>query len=257
MECQHIVENYLKEIGSYFECRQVDGKIVVITPYLYPDNDLIEIFIEKVSENRIRVGDLGETIRHLETEGFDVLGSKSNRYKVEQIASRVHVEIQRGMIVKEGKPEKIGELMFDVISAAKGIGDLIFLSRAYEPATFNEEVAKFLIEKSISFEPNYSINGVTGTKYIIDFRIVKPKIMLVNTLSPSKEAGMRRKVDAVFRIWSDINGEFDKDKKVSLVNDFEFQWKPHDLKLLERVSNIELWSKKEEIVKLLKSKRPD
>jgi hypothetical protein len=226
--------------------------IVVITPYLYPNNDLIEIFIEELSENKIRVGDLGETLRHLESHGFDVLGNKSNSYKAEQIASRVHAEIQHGKIVKEGKPEEIGELMFDVISAAKGIGDLIYLSRAYEPATFNEEVANFFTEKKIPYETNHKVKGITGSEYTVEFRIVKPKPFLLKTLSPSKETGLRRRVNDVFRAWFDINDEFDKNKKVSLVNDIEFEWKPHDLKLLERVSNIEYWSQKQNIIKRLK-----
>lgn len=252
MECNNIVESYLSELKNNFECRRINGMLAVITPYLYPDNDLIEVFIEEISENRIRIGDLGETLRHLESQGFDVLGNKLNRHRAEQIASRVHAEIQQGKILKEGKPEDIGELIFDVICAAKGIGDLIYLSRAYEPATFNDEVANLFVRENIPFERDYHIKGLSDKKYTVEFRVIKPSVLLLKTLSPTKETGLTRRIDSVFRVWSDINGDFDQNKKISIMNDIEFKWKPHDIKLLERVSDIVYWSDKEKILYRLK-----
>ena len=121
----------------------MENKLRIITPYLYPDNDLIEIYVEELPLGQIRVTDLTETLRHLHARGFDVFESPKRRFMVETIASRTGVELAQGQLAKIGETSQVGDLLFDLIVAARGVSDLIYTSKTYEPATFSEEVEEF------------------------------------------------------------------------------------------------------------------
>lgn len=101
MECSEIIEKAIKALKLGFKCVPYETRMCIITPYLYPDNDLIEIFVEEISGNKLRVTDLGETLRHLESVGLDLLASRKRKFLLEQISQRLHVDIINGKLEKE------------------------------------------------------------------------------------------------------------------------------------------------------------
>jgi hypothetical protein len=244
MECSRIIEKAADTLRMGFKCVEYDKRICVVTPYLYPDNDLIEVFAEDIGGDQVLITDLGETLRHLESVGLDLLASRKRRFLLEQIAKRMHVEIQRGRLLKEGPIESVGTLLVDVASAAQAVADLIYTSKAYEPATFPEEVSLFLAEHNIDHERNYRVSGETGKIYRVNLRLDghRDKEVLVEALSPSQETAMTSTVNRVFRLWSDVN---EQKRKVSLLNDVDYSWKKEDMALLRKVSVIHEWTAKE------------
>jgi len=132
MECSYIIEKAVESLRQEFKCLQHDKRICVVTPYLYPDNDLIEVFAEDIGGGQVRVTDLGETLRHLESVGLDLFASRKRRFLLDQIAKRMHIDIQRGKVQKEGPVDNVGSLLVDVAAAAQAIADLVYTSKAYE-----------------------------------------------------------------------------------------------------------------------------
>lgn len=252
MECSEIIERTIENLRLGFKCKPYDRRLCIVTPYLYPDNDLIEVFVEEISPGRIRITDLGETLRHLESLGMDVLASSKRRFLLEQVTKRIHVDIQRGKLEREGPVENVGTLLMDVVAAAQGVADLIYTSKAYEPATFPEEVSIFLNEHKIEHERRPLVLGATGKKYWVCLKVngKRAKETLIEAMSPSQEAAMTTTVNRVFRMWFDIDGAR---SKVSLLNDIDYSWKSEDIALLERVSAIQSWSKKEQFLEHIES----
>lgn len=252
MECAEIIERAIESLRLGFKCIPSDRRICIVTPYLYPDNDLVEVFVEEIGPNRVRVTDLGETLRHLESLGVDVLASSKRRFLLEQITKRIHVDIQRGKLEREGSAEDIGSLLMDVIAAAQGVADLIYTSKAYEPATFPEEVSIFLSEHKIEHEKRPAVFGTTGKKYWASLRLdgKRAREILVEAMSPSQETAMTTTVNRVFRMWSDVD---ENRTKVSLLNDVDYLWKPEDTALLKRVSIVQTWSRKEGFLEYVQS----
>jgi len=252
MECAEIIERTIENLRLEFKCLPSERRMHIITPYLYPDNDLIEIFVEEISPNRVRVTDLGETLRHLESLGVDVLASSKRRFLLEQITQRIHVDIQRGKLEREGSVEDIGSLLMDVVAAVQGVADLIYTSKAYEPATFPEEVSIFLSERKIEHEKRPTVLGTTGKKYRVSLRIdgMRAKDILVEAMSPSQETTMTPMVNRVFRMWFDVD---ETRTKVSLLNDVDYLWKEEDMALLGKVSAVQTWRQKERFLEYVQS----
>ena len=244
MDCQWVLEKTVREFQEGFECSLSGNRLSIVTPYLYPDNDLVELFIEPSTERHVLVTDLGETMRHLESAGLDPFASGKRRLLVDQIARRLHVEVVLGKLQKEGPSEDVGAMVLDVAAAAIAVADLVYTSRAYEPATFTEEVSLYLTEHGIEHRRDVEVFGDTGRRYHVSLGLNGKRIrpLYVQALSPAQTGQMNNLINRVFRMWWDVDGQT---RKMSLLNDIEYAWKDVDLKLLAKVSQIERWSSKE------------
>jgi len=129
MECERIIREYLGAIEGDFVCEECDGRLKLITPYLYPDNDLVEVYVEELLGGRVRVTDLGEATRHLHTQGFDIFASPKRKFIAETTATRVSAVFENGAIAKEGTVQELGSVLFDVITAVRSVADMIHAGR--------------------------------------------------------------------------------------------------------------------------------
>jgi hypothetical protein len=251
MDCAQVVESTIGELKGAFRCTPFDKGLCVVTPYLYPDNDLIELFVLELSVGRIRVTDFGETLRHLASQGIDVLGSPKRRFMFEQIAKRLHVQGVGGRLEKEGEPSEVGSVLLDVANAAHAVADLAYTSKAYEPAEFPDEVAALLRDNRIDHELRPRVRGMSGKEYRVGIRIdgVIRREILVEAMSPSQEAVMTAVVNRVVRQWVDIDSGR---QKVSMLNDVDFRWRPEDVVLLARWSDVHTWSERESFIKFVR-----
>jgi hypothetical protein len=250
MNCEQVIEKTVSELKGSFRCIPYDKGLGIVTPYLYPDNDLVEVFVEEISGGRIRVTDLGETLRHLASQGIDVLNTPKRRFMFEQIANRLHVTIAGSRLEKEGESKDLGIVLLDVAATSCGVAGLAYTSKAYEPAEFPEEVSSFLRDNKIEHEQHPRIKGMSGKDYRVSFRIngkVRPEI-LIEAMSPAQVAGMSAVVNRVVREWVDIDGDR---RKVCLLNDLDFHWRTEDINILEKYSAIHRWSEKDMFIKYI------
>lgn len=251
--CQEAIEEYLANLKQGFSCVTSAERIRIITPYLYPDNDLIEVFIEELPSGLVRATDLGETLRHLHARGFDPFESPKRKFMVETIASRVGVELIRGQLTKTSDMSELGDLLFDIIVTARGISDLIYTSKTYEPATFLDEVDQFFKANQLPVESSIKLTGITGRVYTAHFKVISRLPRFIQTLSPVAAAGLKPKVDATFRMWSDCNHNLARECKVTLLNDVDFEWRIYDVRLLDTVSIVHYWKRKDELLYSLRA----
>jgi len=254
MICSDLLEAYMATIKEGFHCAtDSDGRLCVVTPYLYPDHDFIEVFVKDKGETVV-VSDLGETLRHLDTLGMDVVNTPKLKYAAERIAAGLQVSIQSGVIVRRGRAAEVGKLVFEVLSAIKLVSSLVYGNRAYEPVGFDEEVQEFVKSNGIDVERRVSVPGVSGSEYTVSFKLHAPGGgALVQTISPRTKGGVKSQVNSAFRMWSDIDpiGPF-QDKKFCLVNDESLPFRAEDLTLLGRVSRVHRWTERQGFVEDLK-----
>jgi hypothetical protein len=250
MNCEQVVRQYLEQIRANFVCETQGSRLKIITPYVYPDNDLVEVYVEELPEGRVRVSDLGETTRHLHTQGFDVFASTKRKFLADTAASRMGVTFEGAAISKEGSAEEIGSILFDVIIAARAVADLIYTSRTYEPAPFVEEVADFLTANHFNFERKVPVRGTSGRQYRITFRVESR--FLLEPLTAEFERALKPRVDAIVRKWVDIN-QNQGIRKLTVLNDSDYAWPEPDKIILKRFSQVFLWSDKEQLASAMRT----
>ncbi len=246
--CESIIAHYTKDLGSRFSCHWENGELWIVSPFTYPDNDLVEISVRELRAGQVLVSDLGETLRHLANQGFDPQSTEKGGYLLAEIAKQHDVDLDRGMISRRVVPNQVGAAIQDVLAACLGVSHLIFLSRGIRPATFQEEVAHLLSSEAPGFRQGHQETGrLSGKVYSIDFFIPgQEKDGLVQALSASTLAASTAKVNATFRLWSDIpNGRW----RATLLDDRLFEWRYEDRRILKQVSDVYRWQERESFLK--------
>jgi hypothetical protein len=252
MTCEQIIENYLATLRSQFQCMPANkGRVRIVTPYLYPDHDLIEVFVRQLASGELAVSDLGETLRHLESVGVATLSNKKRAFQITKILDGLSVEMRDGVIFRKVGPDDVGPAMLDVIAACKAIGDLVYGTRAYEPATFDTEVADYLRDSAVDVEVDVPVVGASGSTYRIPIRAyIDDNEALIATISPRTKGAIRPQINSVFRMWSDIDhGAW----KFAVLNDTELEMPKSELVLLERVCKVERWGRPDLLLSDLKN----
>jgi hypothetical protein len=239
--CEQLVSQYVRTLGEQFACGMSNGSVWLVSPYTFSDGDLIGISVLPLHDGRLRVSDLGETLRHLANYDFDPLATPKGQYVIAEILKQHHVDLDRGMITRIAASEEVGQAIQDVLTASFKIAQLIFLARHYRPATFDEEVAAFLASRQFDFRPRADEIGRSGKKYTVDFVVQgRTKHSLLQALSPASPSGVYSSVNATVRMWLDLpaNGH----RNLTLLNDRQIGWKSADVNILSQVSDVFLWS---------------
>ncbi len=248
--CEEVVRQQLEHLGTRFACHEAEGRLWITSPYSYPDGDLVQVSVKELSSGEVIVTDLGETLRHLATHGFDPRATLKGDYLLGEILKQHNVETERGMILKRVPLAEAGRALQDVLTASVAVSHLLFLSRGYRPATFAEEVGQFIAGHGVSAQADhYEVGYLSQKRYRIDLYIPgKQQEGLIQTLSPATRAGSIPMVNATFRLWSDVpNGRW----RATVLDDRAVEWRREDLVLLEGVSSVYAWSSPESFRKAL------
>jgi hypothetical protein len=254
--CQEIVQQYVQHLGDGFSCYEADDRLWVVSPYEYPDSDLLEVVVRAVDEAHVRISDLGETLRHLASMGFDPRETATGAHLLEQARQQHYVELDRGMLTKQVPLAELGAGLHDIFSACLAVAHLSYLARGSRPATFEEEVTQFLVERRIAFERNYKEIGQDGRAYTIDMRVRgRERDGLVQVLGPTAAGNRISRVNATYRMWSELGNHR---LRATLLDDRTLSWPPSDVQALSRVSSVYRWT--DDIPKLerdIQSIQPD
>jgi hypothetical protein len=249
--CAYIAEN----MGELFECSPVNGRTRIRTPYLYPDGDVIDVFLTN-DGFPATLTDFGDTLGWLWTQ--TVSNRRTNRQQrlIEDVCMTHGVELFRGMLsVRVNDPSELTEGVSRLSQAALRVSDLWFTFRSQTTATINEEVEEFLIGLEIQFERGERFVGRSGRTWRVDFHTRTPvRSALVNVLSTGSRPSARRMAEHTLATWHDLsNYRLGREslRFISLFDDELDVWAPEDFGLVEDVSDVAYWSRKDEFAELL------
>lgn len=123
MTCDNIVDSCLAFVKDRIQCRHADGRLAVVFPFLYPDNDNIELFIQE-SHDHLTVSDLGHTLRRLDTVGLDLYAGWKFAFHAERIETSYEVSIRNSEFFKRCTAGTVGGAMSDVVSVCLAVAGL-------------------------------------------------------------------------------------------------------------------------------------
>ncbi len=254
MICEELISSYVDALKGNSSCAELpNGRTSLVLPFVYPDHDNIEIFVKDRGASVV-VNDLGETLRRLDTAGMDFSASSKLAYQTDRIAGGFGVVLHNGILLKEGPRQSVGNLILDVLSACMAIADLMYGTRAFQPMSFVDEVAKLLTVNNFEFKKNYEATGQSGTKYRIDLEVLRQhRVSLVHTLAARTRSGVKTWVNATYRMWSDIYTGDVVVRKVSLLNNEAATVSVEDVRLLQSVSHVFEWPRHREFLGFLEN----
>jgi len=244
-ECEKIVQAYLDYLGQGFKCYTEDEYVVLETPYLYPDGDTIQLFIELLSENRVRMSDLGETLRSLAMLNYK-LSSRARKSQFNHILTSTGVRSNKGALCVVTTKEEAGVKMSDLLNGIRQVSSLVYTLRGYAAPTFREEVEGFIRAEGYDPQVDYEIYGDSGRLYRVHLYLDDRRRQAFRTLSAHTRAWAENQLNATYVMWDDIKLKHEDIQRITVIDDIDSVWTSEWLTLLRRVSEfVALWSKRE------------
>lgn len=250
-----ICDEIKSHISELFICEQINEFVRIRTPYLYPDGDVIDLFI-KEGEGISTVTDLGETMRWLRGQTVTSKRSPKQRQLIEDVCITHGVELYRGML--SVRVRDIHDLPASIMRAAQAslrIADIWFTYRLRSFENVTDEVAEFLDDQKIQYDRGEKLVGRSGREWTVHFHTRTPqRSALVSVLSTGSRGAARGVVEHNVAAWYDLNRLLvgpEALKFVSLFDDTMDVWTAEDFKLLENLSNITRWSQPDQFRELI------
>lgn len=248
-----------EQMGELFRCADLGKYLRIRTPFMYPDGDYIDVFWECTSDDEaVTLSDLGETVRWLRMQTISPRRSPKQNQMIQDICLTHGVEFYRGMLLtRYRRGDNLAMAVTRLSQAALRTADIWFTFRTRAVQSVTDEVAEYLVEKSIPHERNVTLVGRSGKSWPINFHTRTPRrSSLVHVLSTGSRGVTRRITDYVVAAWHDLSQLKVGPEAlhfVSLFDDTNDVWSEEDFRQLEDLSDIARWSEPEELVQLLKA----
>jgi hypothetical protein len=251
-------ETISKHIGELFVCSPHDTYVRVRTPFMYPDGDMVDLFIAgQEGAGALTLTDLGETLRWLRMQTGSLKRSPKQRRMIEDVCVTQGTELFKGMLLlRVNGPQDLAKAVVRLGEAAVRVSDLWFTLRARAVESLTDEVAEFLTEREIAFDRGERLAGRSGRWWPVDFHTRTPtRSALTYVLTTGSRASARGVVEHVVAAWYDLSHLTAAEGTgfVSLFDDTVDVWAPEDFRQLEPLSNIARWSRPDEFEGLLKA----
>jgi hypothetical protein len=243
-----------QNLGPLFSCALVNGYTRIRTPFLYPDGDVIDVFVSD-RDGEFTVTDLGETLRWLKMQTLAPRRSPRQQKLIADVASTHNLEVFRGMLVARARANNLTEVVIRVAQGMVRVSDIWFTMRTRSVESVTEEVEQLLTERVISFERGTQLVGRSGRVWRPDFHIRAPqRSSIVQVLSTGSRAAAHSVANYVVASFVDLN-QWNVGREalqfVSLFDDTMDVWGQEDFNLVGNLSVVTRWSRPDEFIETI------
>jgi len=240
-------------VGNLFKCETLSGYTRIRTPFLYPDGDVIDLFLR--DDGRFTtLSDLGETVRWLNSQTVAARRTSKQDHLLIDACRTIGVEFTRGALNIHTAPEMFADDVTRLAQACVRVSDLWFTFRSRAAEGVTDEVAEFLSEIKVPYERNKPLLGRSGNTWRVDFQTMAPnRTALTHVLTTATPAAARRLAEHVLAQWHDLShfAAAGPIRFVSLFDDTVDVWEPQDFNLLADTSDVQMWSQRDEFAQAI------
>lgn len=147
-------------IGSMFNgyaqlSERRPGIMQLHAPIYHEDGDMLDIYLEKLNGESVRVSDFGMTLMRL-SYSFDI-DTENKRRIFNQILSENSIECDNGHLSLETTIDKIGPAVLHFAQVVGKVSCLDVLRREIVSGLFFEMVTEFVREELVRFSPDHKV----------------------------------------------------------------------------------------------------
>lgn len=251
--CYRVVGQHLREVGEGFRVEPTNGDCRILTPYVLPDNDGIELTVRR-RDGRLTVSDEGSTLGFLFLNGIDLSPHSRAESFLRLQLRRFGLRAAEGEVVADTAESEVGDAVTRVIEASKAIAYIVYTFRGRSGGEFKGEVAEWLDENDIRCEVDTPVEGASGRHFTIDFlrrRPANPPVY-IKALHSETRGYAKAVTFATVALWADLGKKAKSFESVSLLDDGVEQIWEEQVSLLKTHSDrVGFWSTREELLPIL------
>lgn len=183
--CDAVVHNYLNILSADFAVTPSENGCYVLTPFLRPDGESVELEIVSLPNGATRLGDMGDTLGYLYTNGLTL--TKSVLDKARRIARRHRVALRQSSLLIESESALTGDEVHRLIQASIEVSNLIQGRRSAGRVIFDTEVESFVIQSGAVYDVDFRVAGQLEP-HTYKFHINSGRNMLLQPITAATEA---------------------------------------------------------------------
>ena len=243
-------------LPALFTCAPAPREgIRVRTPLMYPDGGIVDVFVIEVGRG-YSITDFGETLGWLRTQSVSRRRSPKQNRMIADVCQTLGIELECGQLVLRVETvDLLGEAVLRLAQAAVRVSDLWFTLRTRTAETVADEFSEWLTERHIAHERSVKRTGRSGRDWTVDCETHSDqRTSLVFVLSTGSRGAARRIAEHVVAGCIDLSHLKELQPHlafVSLFDDTQDLWRQEDFRLVEQQSEVALWSRPEELERML------
>lgn len=251
--CTEIVRNYAAAISDQISVESNRHGCVILTPFLLPDGDFIEVAAESGVDGVVRLTDMGETIAFLHSSGLSI--SRRVLNDIRRVSHRYGVDLSINELVIGAQTSSDINPLHALLQAALGVAALIEKRRPYVRGRFDEEVEAAIIVQGRPYDNDYTVLGEKD-RHTVRFHINGGLPVLAQPFSQTNEQAARALFERWFYRFHDILQRQSTWLCYALLDDRgerKLVWTPHVQVPLRDVKNLHIvpWSEKQQFLEVL------
>lgn len=241
-EATSLVDQYLHWLRENLRPSEVDGGILVSTPFLDRHSDEIELFIRK-ENGGFRLSDDGYTISDLRAGGIE-LAKGSRQAQVVRILNGYGVQLEGDELAVKASLADFPQKKHNLLQAILAVDDLHVTAKEEVVQFFREDVEAFFRTEEIPLLTDVKFSGKSGLDHHFDIGLPSDKrhpqrvLRAINTLRRDTATSFAFSVEDVRNVRGhDALGAF------AIVNDAEHPPAAEHLDVLKNYGVVPiLWS---------------
>lgn len=201
--CASLMEAFALQMEPRFHVESMDMWCALRTPFLYPDNTPITLFVSESTSSKIIVSDHGEASDYAFVNGV-ASGTVNSRLK--KVERRFGLHTEGDELVIETSEDHVADAIFSMVNAVQDVGYLVYRqSTPGKQRVFPSEVERFLVQKNRPYERDFVLPGKSRSRKI-DYRIMGDgyKQLLLWVLDPSTERAAADRADSIAISYIDV-----------------------------------------------------
>jgi hypothetical protein len=251
--CNHVIQQYLSYLHNQFETEYRKDECIITTPFLDPQGDQIELRA-RIVDGHLIITDGGLSFDFLFLSGMD-LGSKSpiRKYHLDVAlnSNRAFILDENEIGIRVEMNEDIGESMHRLVRAIGSVQHLVYTVKGQSVRLFRDEVATYMRENNLSFEPDYVVRGYSKD-HRFDFYIPQKQPTVIKALSTENVAYAKRLATDTAFAYTDVRRANVDIRGISLLDDDKPVWAGEALSIIVKYSDkVIKWSHKEELLQIV------
>jgi len=165
-EANRLLDDYLRWLRENIRAGEVEGGIVITTPFLDRHSDEIEIFLQK-QNGAFRIGDDGYTIRDLHFGGVD-LAKGARHEQLVRILNGYGVQLDGEELWVHATYNDFPQKKHNLVQAILAVDDLHVTAKEDVLQFFREDVEEFLRKEDIPVFRDVKLSGKSGLDHHFD-----------------------------------------------------------------------------------------
>ena len=220
ISCTAVAEQVVSHIGNGFDAYPIEGGCVIVTPFLRPDFDHIELYMEQ-KNNGILITDDGDTIGNLFVSGLKI--TKDLQAEIANIATSHGVHFANSTMSVGATDASAGDAFQRLLNAVQAVTYLIYKRSHVHRPTFGDQVEEFLLENRVSYSPNYFVQG-KGDKHTIPYYINGNRNIMLEPVTANTASSARNQATRIGYQWLDMRAAHVQGNYTVIIDDRGERW---------------------------------